>query len=101
MCTTPLVRLPYYHTLRFLIPDPVFRAIGVAARGRGWANYIFHAVDFLEIAADRLDPRIVRHPGMDLSLARKLALARDSLTELSRGRRVVPLRTIADLLLAA
>lgn len=101
LCTTPLVRLPYYHTLRYLLPDPVFRTIGAAARGRRWASYIFHSVDFLAVGADGLDPRIARHPGMDRPLASKLALARHALAELGRGRSVVPLRTIADLLLGA
>ncbi len=99
VCTTPLVRLPYYHTLRLLLPDPVFRAIGSAARRRHPATYVFHAVDVLDVRADRLDSRIARHPGMDRPLASKLELARRSLVELGRGRRIVPLRTIADLLL--
>jgi hypothetical protein len=101
LCTVPLVRLPYYHTLRFLLPDPVFQAVSAGARGRRWATYIFHAVDFLEVKADRLDPRIARHPGMDWPLASKLDLARRSLADLGRRRRVVPLRTIADFLLRA
>jgi hypothetical protein len=98
LCTTPLVRLPYYHTLRLLLPDPVFRAIGAAARRRHLATYVLHAVDVLEVGADRLDSRIARHPGMNRPLSTKLELARRSLVELGRGRRIVPLRTIADLL---
>jgi len=96
LCTTPFARLPYYHTLRFLLPDALFRAIGAAARWRPTPGYIFHAVDFLALDADGLDARIARHPGMDRPLEDKLALVRRSLCELARGRSVVPLREIAD-----
>ena len=96
LCTTPFARLPYYHTLRFLLPDAVFRAIGAAARCRHTPCYIFHAVDFLAVETDGLDTRIDRHPGMDRPLADKLELARRSLAELGRRRSVVPLREIAD-----
>jgi hypothetical protein len=101
LCTVPLLQLPYYHTLGYLLPDPIFRAIGVAARARRWPSYVFHAVDFLEVRSDRLDARIARHPGMDRPLAYKLDLARRALADLGRGRSVVPLRTIADHLLEA
>src|SRR5688572_29968570 len=99
LCTVPFVRLPYYHTLRFLLPDAVFGAIGALARLRRTPTYIFHAVDFLELAGDRLDARIERHPGLDRPLAYKLELARRSVAELARGRRVVPLRSIAEIVL--
>jgi len=100
LCTTPLARLPYYHTLRFLLPEPAFRALGAAARLRRTPFYAFHAVDFLGVAADGLDQRIARHPGMDRPLDDKLELARRSLAELGRGRQVVPLRDIAEALRA-
>ena len=98
VATTPFARLPYYHTLCYVLPEPVFRLIGAAARSRrGPTSYQFHAVDFLGTVEDRLDSRIARHPGMEVALSRKLGLARDSLSTLSRSRRVVPLRDIAGL----
>lgn len=97
VATTPFLRLPYYHTLRYVVPQPVFRLIGAAARLRRCAiTYQFHAVDFLGTAEDQLDERIARHPGMGVTLSRKLALAQESLVTLSHSRRVVPLRDIAD-----
>jgi hypothetical protein len=96
LCTVPFARLPYYHTLRFLLPEPVFGAIGALARMRRTPSYIFHAVDFLDLAADGLDQRIDRHPGFDRPLARKLELARRSVADLARGRQVVPLRAISE-----
>lgn len=97
VATTPFVRLPHYHTLRYVLPEPVFRAIGVAARSRrGPTTYQFHAVDFLCTEEDRLDERIARHPGMNVALPRKLALAEESLRALSGSRRVVPLRDIIN-----
>jgi hypothetical protein len=100
LCTTPLTRLPYYHTLRYLLPAPAFGLLGATARLRRTPTYVFHAVDFLAVEADGLDPRIARHPGMDRSLEAKLELARRSVDELTRRHRVVPLREVADALLA-
>ena len=45
-------------TLRFLLPQPVFGAIGALARLRTTPSYAFHAVDFLDLARDGLDPRM-------------------------------------------
>ncbi len=97
MCTVPGVRLPYYHTLRFLAPGPVFdwiRRLAHARRGSVW--YQFHAVDFLGLDEDRLDDRIARHPGMDLPLERKLFLADDSIAALARSGAPIPLRELLD-----
>lgn len=95
VCTTPGARLPYYHTLRFVLPRSAFRTIGAWARlRRGPVTYQFHAVDFLETARDGLDPRIGRHPGMETDLKAKLSLAEESLRTLGRSRRILPLREI-------
>lgn len=95
LCTTPYARLPHYHTLRFVLPEPAFRLICAWARTRrGPVTYQFHAVDFMGLAEDGLDPRIADHPGMNLSLGRKLELARRSLITLAASRRVVPLRDV-------
>ena len=99
ICTAPWTRVPYYHTLRFVLPKPVFRGLGaVARRRRGPISYQFHAVDFLSVEADHLDPRINRHPGMDRTLDTKLDLASAAIDELSRERAVIPLTEIVDLL---
>jgi peptidoglycan-N-acetylglucosamine deacetylase len=91
MCTAPWIRLPYYHTMRFVAPAPLLAVIGGLARARrGPISYQFHAADFLDIRRDGLDPRIGRHPGMNLPLERKLILAERALSELA-ARRVVPL----------
>lgn len=97
MCTAPWTRLPYYHTIRLLAPAPVFAVLGALTRARrGPITYQFHAVDFLEVAGDRLDERIGRHPGMALPLERKLALAERALRELAASRTVVPLQTVVE-----
>lgn len=97
VCTTPWTRLPYYHTLRFLLPGPAFACLGLLARTRRCAvTYQFHAVDFLETDVDGLDERIRRHPGMSLPLQAKLDLATRSLRELSARRQLVPLARVAE-----
>lgn len=92
--TTPVARLPYYHTLRYLVPGPVFRGVGRWARMRpGPLSYQMHAADFLSIA-DGLDERIRRHPGMDRALEDKLALAEECLATLAGSRHVVAVRQV-------
>jgi peptidoglycan/xylan/chitin deacetylase (PgdA/CDA1 family) len=96
MCTAPWTRLPYYHTLRFVAPRPAVALVGALARRRhAPITYQFHAVDFLDVEKDRLDPRIARHPGMQMRLDAKMRLARRALQEL-RDRAVVPLAEIVE-----
>lgn len=95
MYTIPWVRLPYYHTLRYIVPDGVFRCIRRCAQShRGHVWYLFHAVDFLSLDADGLDHRIVCHPGMAVPLEKKLELAAESVRALGHRRAVVPLREL-------
>jgi polysaccharide deacetylase len=95
MCTVPWLRLPYYHTLRFVIPDWCFRLIRrLVHQGRETVWYQFHAADFLSHSADSLDPRMACHPGMQVPLERKLELAAEAVRVLGRGRLVIPLREL-------
>jgi len=97
ICTAPFTRLPYYHTLRFLLPSPAFAALSAWARTRrGPITYQFHAVDFLGVEQDGLDSRIARHPGMSVPLDRKLELAERAVEELASRRHVVPLAEIVS-----
>ena len=96
--TTPLVRLPYYHTLRFLLPSAGFRVIHFLAHMRRFpVGYVFHAVDFLDPRVDRLDKRITRHPGMTLPLEKKLHLAEEAVAAMMQRRAVLPLHDLAAL----
>ena len=72
---TPIVRLPIYHTLRYVSDGPGFlrRIEGVARRSEP-LSYLLHAVDALGLAEDRVDPRLAPHPGMDRPLGEKLAM---------------------------
>jgi peptidoglycan/xylan/chitin deacetylase (PgdA/CDA1 family) len=94
MYTIPVLRLPYYHTLRFVLPGTLFRFIRrVAQAQRQTVWYQFHAVDFLSMG-DGLDQRIACHPGMRLSLERKLELAAEAIRDLGHERTVIPLREL-------
>ena len=93
--TLPGVRLPYYHTPAFLLPSSINDALGRWARTRRRnVSYTFHAVDFLEVEGDDLDPRIGRHPGMTLPLDRKLALAETAVRALARRGPILPLQEL-------
>ena len=102
ICTAPFVRIPYYHTLRFILPPAGFRVLALLARRRqGPLGYVFHAVDFLGVKEDTLDERISRHPGMRLPLEQKLGLAAAAVRELGiGGRSVTSLKTIAELMIS-
>jgi hypothetical protein len=74
------LRLPVYHTARYVMPERSFLAAldALAARGQP-LSYPLHAVDVLGLAEDRVDPRLAQHPGMDRPLAAKLELLEHSL----------------------
>jgi hypothetical protein len=94
--TIPLIRVPVYHTLTFLLPSRVFEALLAALRlRRGPLNYAFHAVDFLDLAEDGIDPRLRSHPGMDRPLGEKIDRARAALTTLRQAGDLCSLRETA------
>ena len=94
MYTIPVLRVPYYHTLRFVLPGVLFRWIRRIAQAPHQAVwYQFHAVDFLSMG-DRLDRRIARHPGMRVPSGRKLELAAEAVRALGHKRTVIPLREL-------
>lgn len=97
MCTTPLLRLPYYHTLRLALPEVVFKGVrSLAHMRRKWVWYQLHAVDVLGLEEDGLDPRIARHPGMKWSLERKLQLLETEIQALGRCGDIAPLTELVD-----
>ncbi len=97
--TTPLFRLPYYHTLMLLLPRFGFRILRFMAHARRFpVGYVFHAVDFLATDTDGLDTRIRRHPGMTLPLDTKLACAEEAILALKRNRTIRRMGDIAGLL---
>lgn len=92
MCTTPLLRLPYYHTVRLALPGVAFGVVrGLAHTRRKSVWYQLHAVDVLGIEEDGLDPRIARHPGMSWGLDKKLELLATEVRALGRHGPVSPL----------
>jgi hypothetical protein len=97
MCTTPLLRLPYYHTLRLVLPGVAFGVVrGLAHMRRKWVWYQLHAVDALGLVEDGLDPRIACHPGMEWSLEGKLDLLAHEVRALGRGGTVTTLTELVD-----
>lgn len=72
---TPGLRLPVYHTMRWLASERSFETAldGFARRGET-LSYVLHAVDALGLVEDGVDPRLRKHPGMERPLAAKLEL---------------------------
>jgi peptidoglycan/xylan/chitin deacetylase (PgdA/CDA1 family) len=70
---TPVMRVPFYHTMRYYMDPRRFVArLGWFARAGEALSYPLHAVDALGLAEDRVDPRLAGHPGMNWPLQRKL-----------------------------
>ena len=88
---------PYYHTMRVMAPAWLFRLIERRAlRRRPFVRYVCHAVDFMGMTEDRLDPRIGRHPGMQMCLHGKLELAQEAMGALKSAGRIVPLVEVLE-----
>ena len=87
IATTPFLRLPYYHTLRYMAPASLYSILESAALlRRSPISYVFHAVDFLGTNEDGLDDRIRRHPGMTLGLDEKLAISEAAIRKVKKRR---------------
>ncbi|HYM81816.1 MAG TPA: polysaccharide deacetylase family protein [Candidatus Limnocylindria bacterium] len=75
---------PIYHTTRYLLPERLFiRHLDDFARRGQALFYPLHGVDALGLKEDRVDERLSRHPGMEHSLAHKLALLERSLAAIA------------------
>jgi hypothetical protein len=90
IAVTPWLRFPVYHTMTHLVPGWLFgRALRRLLRSCLPVCYEFHAADLLDLAVDRPDPRMARHPGMRIPLEQKRRALRETLATIARSRRVV------------
>jgi len=93
IAVTRWLRLPVYHTFAYFVGERIFRrALDALLRTDLPVSYEFHAADLLDLAGDAIDPRMSRHPGMQLPLERKRAMLRDILTAIRGRRRIVTYR---------
>jgi hypothetical protein len=78
------VRVPLYHTVRYMVPMARFhRQLDALARRSEPLFYPLHAVDALGLAEDGIDARLKPHPGMALTLDAKLDLLRRALAAIA------------------
>lgn len=78
------LRLPVYHTARYVLPEARFiAALDALVARRRPLSYPLHAVDVLGLAEDHVDPRLAGHPGLDWPLERKRALLGASLAAIA------------------
>lgn len=97
VAVSPLVRLPFTHTLWYLAPAPLCRQTFRALRRRRTPLcYQFHSADLLGLEEDGVDPRMARHPGMRLPLRRKLDLLETVLGEIAGAYRAIPYAEALD-----
>lgn len=90
---TPLLRLPFYHTMRYFLPLWRFQArLSWFARHGEPLSYPLHAVDALGLVEDGVDARLRRHPGMDWGLERKLDMLEASLEAIAERFEPLPFR---------
>jgi hypothetical protein len=89
IAVTPRLRLPVYHTVAYLVPEPLFRRnLDALLRSDLPVFYEFHAADLLDLTEDGVDPRMDRHPGMREPLERKRSRLRKILRTIAAARRV-------------
>jgi hypothetical protein len=90
IAVTRWLRLPVYHTMTYFLPDWLFqRSLRALLRSDLPVCYELHAADLLDLADDRVDERLARHPGMRLPLAAKRASLRAILATIVAARRPV------------
>jgi peptidoglycan/xylan/chitin deacetylase (PgdA/CDA1 family) len=93
LAVTPVLRWPIYHTLRYGTSDAGFaRTLDGFARREESLSYVLHAVDVLGFEEDRIDRRLSRHPGMETSRERKLALLSATLSAIAQRFTAIPFR---------
>jgi hypothetical protein len=66
---------------------PMARHLVRAASGLPFVNVEFHALDFLDVEADGLDPRLLVEPALRIPLDRRIAAFEGALARLVEGRR--------------
>ena len=85
VAVSPLLRVPFTHTLWYLAPGAFCRSTYRAIRRSGAPlTYQFHAADLLDLEGDDIDRRFARHPGMRLPLSRKTELLESFLGQIAR-----------------
>jgi peptidoglycan-N-acetylglucosamine deacetylase len=91
VAVSPFLRLPFTHTLWYVAPRVLCQwSYKTLRRSRTPLSYMLHAVDFLGLERDGVDARMSRHPGMQLSLERKLALLEERLSAIAADYTVRP-----------
>jgi peptidoglycan/xylan/chitin deacetylase (PgdA/CDA1 family) len=90
VATTPRIRFPVYHTVRYRMSSHRFQRIVAALATRGEPfGYALHAVDLVSLDDAGIPSSMRRHPGMDMALDAKLALLRASLATVTEHFRTV------------
>ena len=92
MTSCGALRLPLIGT--FLRPWRLRDSLVHAATSLPFVNVEFHALDFLGIAEDRLEPALEVEPALRVPLADRLASFEDALRTLARARRPERLRDL-------
>jgi len=84
VAVSAVLRVPFIHTLWYLAPAALCRRTYRAlCRSGVCLSYQLHAADLLGLEEDNIDPRMTRHPGMDVPLRRKLALLEEILSDIA------------------
>ena len=84
IAVSPVLRLPFTHTLWYVAPRLVcLRTYRAIRRSATPFSYMLHPVDLLGLREDGIDARMARHPGMNLPLAAKLDLLEERLRAIS------------------
>lgn len=91
VAVSPVLRLPFTHTLWYVAPRRLcLRTYQALRRARAPLSYMLHATDLLDLRGDGVDERMGRHPGMSLSLDQKTSLLAERLSAIAADFSVRP-----------
>jgi len=90
----PYVRLPFYANFNIATGRWLFDVCYALIRERS-LNYLFHAIELVDMYRDNIDRRLVRHPNLSLPLDRKVKFYEHILDRITSDYEVVTTEELA------
>lgn len=93
--TIPFIRLPFHCSFVYSTSGALFDAGFWSTKALGLPlNYAFHAIDFVD--PKEVDPRILKRPGVNMPLEKKVSMTSAILKRITDNYEVVPTRHLID-----
>lgn len=95
---TPVLRIPCWHTMSFLLPKPVFRAVLGSCMDMEYFYYLLHPVDLIDRDDIPVEHRYIGNiERLDVPLTKKTDMLYENVDMIiNRSLEVVTLKQIAE-----